>query len=959
VAVTGTVSEKAGGALPGATVKVLKADSSFLTGAVSDPDGVFTLSLPAKGRFILLFSFLSYRDQYKTVDLNNAPLSLGKITMRESSKTLSEVEVQTTQQRGQQKGDTTQFNADAFKTHPDATAEDLIKKMPGVTSDGNGVKVNGESVQKILVDGKPFFGDDPNAAIKNLPAEIIDKVEVFDKMSDQASFTGFADGDQQKTINFVTKKNRNTGQFGKIYGGYGIDEMTNSRYNAGASINSFNNKRRVTLLLLSNNINQQNFSSSDITGAMGSSGSSGRGGGGPGGGGASSSLLTAPQNGNTTTQSAGLNYSDSWGKKINISGSYFFNYSDNKNLSSTNRRYFTADNQTYQSSTNSETTNSNHRINLRFEYNIDSANKLTIVPSLSSQNNRSTTSLVGDNIKSIADIIQNRSHTDTRSTNDNLGYDFNNNLLFQHKFAKKGRTISLNVTTLLSERQNNGTYNSMNSYYDINDTTTPGGADTTRLNQVFNLYSYNKRVSGSLSYTEPLNKSSQLQLNYTPSYNVGKSDKKTNDVNPNTGEFIDFNSALSNKYENTYSTQKGGLSYRYQKDKMNINLGADAQTSMLNGQQTYPIPFPVNRSFKNILPNAMLNYKFSKSRNLRVYYRSNTNIPSISQLQNVINISNPLQISAGNEYLKQTFENNVNIRFGGFNQATSRNSMLFINASFIDNYISNATYILRSDSVIQGYNIKAGSQLTKPVNLDNYYTARIFYVYGFPVKQIKSNLNVNAGVNYGHTPSIINNLLNMSNSYALSSGIFIGSNVSDKLDFSLAYNANYTIVKNSVQRQSDNSYFNHAASFKINWIFYKGFVLNTDVTQTLYNGLTQNYSQSYFLWNAYIGYKFFKNNALEAKLSVFDILNQNRSIGRNITGSYTEDYKTTVLRRYGMLTLTYTLRNFKGAQPPPEQKENQHNLFPNGPPPGMRQGRPDGGGSGGNYGGSNGGGGRD
>jgi hypothetical protein len=242
------------------------------------------------------------------------------------------------------------------------------------------------------------------------------------------------------------------------------------------------------------------------------------------------------------------------------------------------------------------------------------------------------------------------------------------------------------------------------------------------------------------------------------------------------------------------------------------------------------------------------------------------------------------------------------------------------------------------------------------VNLNNYYTARAFYVYGFPVKGIKSNINVNSGVTYGHTPSIINNLINYSNSFAFSAGAFIGSNISEKLDFSLGYNANYTIVKNSEQKQSNNSYFNHTATFKINWIFFKGFVLNTDVTQTLYNGLTQNFNQNYFLWNAYVGYKFLKNNALEAKFSVFDILNQNRSIGRNITGSYTEDYYTTVLRRYGMFTLTYTLRNFKGGSTPPKTDANpQQNMFPNGPPPGMRP--PGGSPGGGPPGGGNGGGG--
>jgi hypothetical protein len=828
------------------------------------------------------------------------------------------------QQRGEQKGDTTAFNADAYKTNPDATAEDLLKKMPGMTSDNSGVKVNGEAVQKVLVDGKPFFGDDPNAALKNLPADIIDKVEVFDKLSDQAQFTGFNDGDQQKTINIVTKRGKNVGQFGKIYGGAGADEMGTVRYNGGAALNSFKDKRRLSLLLLSNNINQQNFSISDITGAMGSTGGSsggGRGGGGQGGSNSgASSLLTAPQNGNTATQSAGLNYSDAWGKKINVSGSYFFNYTDNKNMSNTTRSYFTEDNLLYKETNTTTKLNQNHRFNFRFEYTIDSSNKLTIVPSLNFQNNDARSNMIGTT-SHLDNLILNNAQTNSKSLN--LGYDLNNSILFQHKFKKNGRTISLNLATTLSERDNNGSYYSLYS-----DT-----AETVR-DQQYSTYSYTKKVSPNLSYTEPAGKYGQFQVTYNPSYTEGKSDKSTNDYDPLTGGYSDFNTTLSNKYNNIYQTQRGGLRYRYRKEKMNFSFGADAQQSTLSGDQTFPRAVKIEQSFQNILPNAMLNYRFSKTKNLRIYYRSSTDIPNISQLQNVVDISNPLQVRSGNDKLKQTFENNLSPRYGGFNQATARNAMVFLNGTYTDNYISNATYILKTDSLIQGYRVAAGSQLTKPVNVDGFYSVRAFGVYGFPFKAIKSNMNFNAGINYNHTPTLINDHVNYSNSYATNGGVFLGSNINKDLDFSIGYNGNYTIVKNTTQTRSDNSYFTHTASFKLNYIF-KGFVINTDVSHTLYNGLSQSFNQEYFLWNAYVGYKFLKNQSLEAKLSVFDLLNQNRSISRTVTGAYTEDNYTTVLRRYLMLTLTYTLKNFKnGSQPPKAEDPNQP--FPGGMPPGMR-----------------------
>lgn len=919
VTISGSTLDKTGEPIPGVVIKVMTPDSAFVTGGSSDVEGNFILTTEARKKYLIKFTYLGYADIFKTLTTSTEALTLGKITLKESAQNLSEVEVKTTQIRGQQKGDTTQFNADSFKTNPDASAEDLIKKMPGVTSDNNGVKVNGETVQKILVDGKPFFGDDANAALKNLPADIIDKVEVFDKMSDQSAFTGFNDGNEQKTINLVTKKGKNVGTFGKVYGGYG----SNKRYNGGATINNFNSKRRISVLLLSNNINQQNFSSADITGAMSNSGSSGGRGSGSSGGGSrggnfgESSLMISPQNGNTATQAAGLNYSDAWGKKITVSGSYFFNYTDNKNHSDITRNYFTDNNLIYKQINDDRVINQNHRANFRFEYNIDSSNKIILLPSISFQNNASKSNLYANNI-----IFDNQflSNTNTRSNIDNIGYDFSNFLLYQRKFAKRGRSISLSINTQLAEKNNDGFYVSQNNYSDTL---------TTGLDQTFVTYSYSKKISGNLSYTEPLSKNAQIQISYNPSYTEGLSNKNTNDFDSVASDYVDFNSALSNKYNTIYQTQKGGLSYKYQKERLNLSIGIDAQQSNLSGQQTFPFEFKVNRDFQNILPNARINYKFSKAKNLRINYRSSTNIPSISQLQNVVDVSNPLQVPSGNPDLNQTFENNLNIRYGGFNSKTSRNAMLFINGNYTDNYISSATYILQSDSVIQGFPVKAGSQLSKPVNLNGFYSARAFFVYGFPFAPIKSNLNVNGGVTYNHTPSLINSKLNISDNYALNGGAYIGSNISKDLDFSLSYNGTYNIVKNSLQTQSDNNYVTQATGLKLNWIFLDGFVINTDVVYTIYSGLSQSYNQEYFLWNAYAGYKFFKDRSLEAKVSIFDILNQNRSIGRNVTGNYTEDYNTTVLKRYFMFTLTYTFKKFKsGTQPKSELEEDPMKNMP-------------------------------
>lgn len=934
--VKGYISERDGRSIPGVGIAVLNIDSSLVKGTVSDTSGIYSLELESLKKYILRFTYLGYNKVFREIETKNAELDLGRTVMRASAKQLSEVEVVTVQTRGEQKGDTTSFHADAFKTNPDATAEDLIKKMPGVTSDNNGVKVNGEEVKKVMVDGKPFFGEDPNAAIKNLPAEIIDKVEIFDRMSDQSQFTGFNDGDQQKAINFITKKGKNVGQFGKVYGGLGSDEKGDTKYNGGAVLNSFKAKQRVSLLLMSNNINQQNFSISDITGAMGNNSGGGRGDrggnssrmGGGGFGGPSSGLMTAQQNGISATQSAGFNYSDEWGKKTIVSGSYFFNYSDNLNQAEQLRNYFGNDRLIYAQSNTDRTINMNHRFNFRLEYNLDSANKIIFTPNFTYQDNLLRSKLSGSNTVFDTFVL---SKTETNSRTSNAGYDLSPNLLYQHRINKKGRSVSLNLNGQLTEKMNDGTYYSKSIYVDT----------TSGLDQKYNTYGNTKKAGITLSYTEPAGKYGQLQVSYNPSYYEGSSYKETDDYSKVLRQYKDFNTALSNSYFNVYTTQKAGLSYKYNKNKFNLTIGADGQQARLSGDQTFPVTFTVQQNFSSVLPNLQINYKMSRANNIRFNYRTSTNIPSMTQLQDVLDVSNPLQVKAGNTSLKQNYEQNFSFRFGGFDVKTSRNAMLFMNGGMTNNYISNANYTIRQDTFIQGYEVKAGTQLTRPVNLDNYYNARMFVTYGFPVKLIKSNVNVNGGINYSHTPGLNNDVMNYANNYAGNAGVFIGSNISQYLDFSLGYNANYTTVKNTVQVQSDNAYFNHGATFKLNWILFKSLVVNTDLTHTLYNGLNQNFNQEFLLWNAYLGYKFFKKKTLEAKVSVFDILKQNRSVSRTITGNYSEDNSSVVLQRYGMITLTYTFRNFKKGSPPkPDEPENPYRemfknrgMMPPGGPP--------------------------
>lgn len=911
--ITGTVVDSLNrSAVVGAYVAVSRntpdAKPEYVT---TDVNGKFAFTgLTRQVSYLVKVSYLSYKDFSKTVTVVNDIQDLGTIQLTEAVANLKEVKVVGQVTAMEQKGDTTQFNAAAFKTNPDATTEDLIQKMPGITVTNGTVTAHGETVNKVLVDGKPFFGDDAALTLKSLPAEIVDKIEVFDKLSDQAQFTGFDDGNAQKTINIVTKADRKMGQFGKVFAGYGLD----NRYQAGGNVSFFKGNQRVSVIGLSNNINMQNFSSQDLLGVSGSTGGGGaRGNAGGGGGGASNNFLVGNQSGITGTNSFGLNYSNKFGKKVDVSGSYFFNRTGNTNAQTTEQEYFISGglgNQFYNEDSRTSSTNSNHRLNFRVEYNIDPNNSLIVTPRLSFQDNHSNSLKTG--LTTLADASKLNS-IDNTQRNLNSGYTFANDVLFRHSFAKKGRTVSLNVNTQVNDR--NGTRNlySRNIYY--NNRTSPdsliAAMEGDTVDQKSYTYSNGTTWGGNLIYTEPISGTGQLQFNYGLTLSNSNSSKETYNMSFDDNAYSDLDTLLSNNFDNRYVTNRAGLGYRYRKNNWSANLGLDFQNTGLYSEQLAPQNNKVDQSFTNFLPNLMLSYRSREGTQFRVFFRSSTNQPSISQLQNVIDNSNPLSLTAGNPDLKQEYRNNVNIRYSlaGAKRPFSLNAMLFVTQT--NNAIVNSTFIAQEPTTLpNGIVLERGSKLTSPINVDGSWNARTFFAYGKPVAPLKLNVNLTSGFNYVRSPGMINNVANFSNTYAVSQGLVVSSNISEKLDFTVSYSGNYNIVRNTIQPSINNNYFTQGISGRVNWIFGKGFVLQTDINNQSYRGLGAGYNQNFTLWNASIGKKFLKNNAGELKLTVFDILKQNNSISRNVTETYVQDVTNRVLTQYAMLTFTYTLKNF-------------------------------------------------
>lgn len=894
--VDGTTGEEMFGTI---VLLMNKSDTTiFLATEIGDA-GTFEFDLVKPGTYIFKTLFLGFKSIRSEIIVSNLDKDMGLIKMYEDLELAAQVEIKSKMLRIEQNGDTTSIHADAYKTNPDATVEDLVMKMPGITIQNGEVKANGETIKKVTVDGEEFFGNDALLVLRNLPAEVVSKIQIYDKQSDQAVATGFDDGNAQKTINIVTKTDKRNGQFGKVFAGYGTD----NRYSTGLTLNSFKGKQRITLLGMSNNINVQNFSSQDLTG-MGAS--SGRGGGPSGNSNASNNFLVGQQSGISTTNSVGLNYTDNWSPKLKVSLNYFFNDTKNDNNTNLSRQYFITDTTStiYKENNISTTKNANHRFSGRFEYKLDSATTFIYVPSISIQNRNIYQNLSGINTYSTDSLL---STTTNNNKNTSTNYSIANNLFLRHTFKKKGRSYMINLGSTINANDANTNLYSNNQYSD-------NSMNTKLVNQqgLNNTNSYSYRLN--LMYTEPISKTGVVQFNYSPSYSKNDANKRIQNYNPITGYYDSTAIFVSNQLDNYTLTQKGGVGYRYNKGKTNIMVGADIQNVKLSSTQLFPSSSEITKSFTNILPSAMIKIKFSDSSNIRIRYRASTSTPGVNQLQNVIDNSNTLLLSTGNQNLKQEYTNALNINYGITSSKKATSSMIFLNVSQTNNNISNSSFIATKDTVIEnGAIVNKGSQVRKPINLNGYWNTNAYYTYGFPVASIKSNINLNTGISYVRTPGNINSVTNISNAYALNGGIGISSNISEKVDFNLSYNAWYNIVENSIRPQLNNNYFYHLATAKVNVMPIKRLVLSSDLNQRLYSGLSSSFNQQFYLWNAAIGYKLLKDQSLEVRVSVFDLLNQNRSIARTVTESYVQDTYTTVLTRYFMFTVTYNIKHFKAS----------------------------------------------
>ena len=928
--ITGTVKGKLVDSLnkqslKDASITVLDGrDSSLEVFTLARQDGSFSLANVPFGVMIVQIKFQGYEPFSKKVTFSktNASVDLGTINMKTASNDLGNVTV--TQSAITIKKDTVEFRASAFKTKPNAVAEDLIRKMPGmeVAKDGS-IKSQGEAVQRVLVNNKRFFGDDPKMATKNLPPDVIDKIQVFDDQSDQAKFTGFDDGNRVKTINIVTKKDMRKGTFGKAVVGAGTD----GNFDESMNFSHMNGDQQITLLGQANDINKQNFTQNNIGGGRGGGGGgNGGGGGGFGGGGGTSSGIT-------TVYAGGINYRDAWSPKVDAYGSYFYNTPRTATESISNtQNILTQDSSTYNNSTSSNISNSsNHRFTFNVEDRIDSVNSFIFRPNIAFQNNNPSS--VSSNVTTGGNNGTLINSSVSKSSSFNRGYNVNgSNLQLRHRFAKKGRTISLNLDFSASDNNGDGNNYSVNTFY-------KPFVKTDTINQHYVDSSRSVNLNPTVSYTEPIGKNQMLELRYTYNYTNSTTINNTYRFDNIGQKFSVFDSLYSNSYKYVSTSNTANVSWRIQQEKFNMNIGAGLQFMNINSNNTTK-KVVVDRDFVNFTPTMNFTYNFTKTKSLRVFYNGRTGQPSTSQLQPIVTTSDSINFQKGNPDLKPQFTNSLRLLYRSFDPFTQRIIFATINGTIIGNDIQN--------SIIQNAN---GGKTTTYVNLGGTYNLSGYFNYGFPIKKPKSNLNLQTNLNYSQSQSLLNNISNYTRSTSMGETIKWTTNLKNNFDMNLSYAFTYNPIRNTLSTTQNTNYTTQTLAADFTVYSNNGWLIASDFDYTHYGNRAPGYNTTVFLITPSIAKSFLKNKAGELRLSCFDVLKQNVAISSTASANTFVNSRTNNLTRYFMLTFTYNLRNLMGGQ---QRGQGQRGNFPGGMRDGMMGGM-GGGMGGGGFGGGGGG----
>lgn len=865
--------------ISGASVTIISRKDSSKFQLPTDIVGRFSSGSLPNGAYMILVQPMGYSADSSQVILTGEPVDV-LFKLNNSEIVLDEINI--TPSTVQVKGDTLEFDTKKYVTQDFADADELVKQIPGVEIDEDGnVKAQGEAVNKIIIDGREFFSTDPKVALRNLPADVIAKVQIIDDKTEQAKFSGFDDGTRMKVINIVTKPEKRKSYFGKISGGVGPEE----KYAINTQVTKMNPKRQYSIDINTNNVNQPN-------------GFSPRG-----------NNRGRTGQGITTRFNAGFNYLDRFfGERMDFNTNYAYHYTDN-NIISQNKTDYTAGNRANQL-TNQEqlgnTYTNNHALSIRANWKIDSLQKLDFQPRFSYQSDNRHNSSMGNTLLNLTEIL-NSSQRDNKSLGEN--FNWGGDLTYMRRLGKPGRTISLNLNGSFSTNKSNAANYALNSYY------RDGAFD--RVDTVDNRnYSKgdNNGFRSKVAYTEMLGKYSRIQGNYTFRNTARYSDRKTYEFLAETGQVGELKDRLSNEFRNDFLYHSAGLSYLFnKKDSIRFQIGLDYQNAAQANDRILPSILATKSHFNSLLPNVNFQYNFTKETRIELRYNAKTNTPSIEQLQDFIDNQNPLRISSGNPNLKQEYDHNLVMQFRSINKASGRSFTSGFTADFIQHKISNTIFTTDSAfTIAEDIVLGPGGQYSKPDNFDGVYNLRWHNSFGYRIEPLKLNINLNNNLYFNQNYTLLNFEKVDAKTYGINQRIGVNTAFSKELIIGLDYNGNLSYSKNSATETSNYSVYKHTVGNSIAMTLLKTWTLNSTFNY-LYNGSILNAaSTTSLLWNIAIGKKLFRRRNAEVNLTVFDLLNDNKNINQQINDLWVRVSQSNAITRYAMLSFTYHIRGLRG-----------------------------------------------
>ena len=913
VNVTGSVVEQGSDTpIEQATVRLLNVkDSAMVRGVVSARNGSFTLKNVKKGSYLLHITFIGYDPLYQPLQITGKknPVNVGKLELSDGAIELGEAVVIGKAPEVTVRNDTVEYNADSYKVTEGSVLEDLLKKMPGVEVDSEGkITVNGKEVKKVMVDGKEFFSDDPKVASKNLPAKMIDKLQVLDKKSDMAQMTGFDDGEEETVINLTVKPGMKQGWFGNAYGGYGSKD----RYEGNAMVNRFVNNDQITFMGGANNTNNMGFSDLASTMFSGMGGGGGR----RGGFGAGSGI--------TSSGNAGLNFSKEFKPdKLTLGGNTRYSHSDNDARSKSDRQnILPGDSSSYDNSeAMSRTKSDNFGVDFRLEWKPDTMTQLIFRPSFSLSHS------MNDNFSDATTLDHERDTVNTnKSSNysESNGYNLNASIDFSRKLNNKGRVFSATLSGGNSDSYSDGMNRSDIVYFNQTDALKNSIIDQRSRydNKGFNYRAY-------VSWVEPIGHNNFIQATYSISQRKQEALKNVYNQDAD-GIYNVLDSAYSQSYRNNFISQRASLSFKSQRAKFNYTIGLNLDPSYSSSENFVgdTTLSKITRKVVNLSPMAQFNYMFDKRTNLRIMYNGRTSQPSMTQLQPVADISDPTNITIGNPDLNPRYTNNVFIRFQQFTPEKQRAFMIMANGSYIINDIVSYT----------SYNQETGVKTTTYKNVNGNYSGNVRMMLNTPLKNKKFSINSMTMASFANSNGYINEEKNTNRNLILSErgGIDFRSSY---LDLGVNGNIRYNATSNSLQKENNQNTFNYGAGGYTTIYLPLNFKIESDVNWSTNSGYGDGFKQNEVLWNASASKSFLKNNQGTLRFKIYDILRQRSNISRSVTASYIQDSEYNTLGSYFMVHFIYRFSIFKGGASASDVKtpgRGGRGRGPMGPPPGHR-----------------------